>query len=346
VSGDLCQFATSRFSIELEMVIEQTRENRFHLLVPTLFFFIGFIFNGLEIVTFMKQKARQGGTGLYLLINGFISQLVIILLLTRVIYLVIGRQMISNFLANQSLCKSLPYLMTVFKNISTWLMTFVTVERALAATWPIQSRPLRTPRFAVIVTTIMLLCMFVSLHTFIAEYKLVVRPDHSYASCVREIPLHRKIVVQYTSLAHQLAPFLINFIAGLMVIINIGRSKATSHHVSRLNTIAKQARERADLLVGPIICFISALPQLIILFLDACTYEQNAWFVYLTLATYYFSFTPQIIIFFIYVIPSPLFRQVLFSETRLGQYLVEFLHITKPKMIADQRPKRAKECLT
>ncbi|CAF0946886.1 unnamed protein product [Adineta steineri] len=127
VLGDLCQFATSRFSIELEMLIEQTQGNRLHLLVPIIFFCFGMIFNTLEISTFMKQNARQAGAGLYLLINGFTSQFLLVLLLTRVIYLIFVKQMTLSLITNQILCKSLPYLMTTFKNISMWLMSFVTV---------------------------------------------------------------------------------------------------------------------------------------------------------------------------------------------------------------------------
>ncbi|CAF4195411.1 unnamed protein product, partial [Adineta steineri] len=148
VLGDLCQFSTGRFSIELEMLIEQTQGSRLHLLVPIIFFCFGMIFNILEISTFMKQNARQAGAGLYLLINGFISQFVLVLLLTRVIYLIYVKQMTLGLITNQILCKSLPYLMTTFKNISMWLMSFVTVERALAVTWPLHSRMFRTLRFA------------------------------------------------------------------------------------------------------------------------------------------------------------------------------------------------------
>ncbi|CAF4093851.1 unnamed protein product [Adineta steineri] len=275
VLGDLCQFATSRFSIELEMLIEQTQGNRLHLLVPIIFFCFGMIFNTLEISTFMKQNARQAGAGLYLLINGFISQFVLALLLTRVIYLIFVKQMTLSLITNQILCKSLPYLMTTLKNISMWLMSFVTVERALAVTWPLHLRMFRTPRFAKLVSIVTLIFLFSSLYMLIIEYKIVIRPDRSYISCVREIPSHNRITVQYTSLAHQLIPFLLNFIAGITVIINLGRSKAHSHQKPSRYTIAEQARQRADLLIGPFICFVSALPQLIILFLDACNYEEN-----------------------------------------------------------------------
>ena len=335
VLGDLCQFSTNRFSVELEMLIEQTGSNRLHLLGPTLFFLIGLIFNGLGINTFAKQKARQAGSGIYLLVNGFISQLVIILLFTRINYLIYVQQMEINLIANQILCKSLPYLMAGFRNTSTWLMTFVTVERALAATWPVKYRSLRTPRCAVILTTITLLILFSSLCTYINEYKVIIRPDHSYTNCVREIPSNRKLIIQYTSLAHHITPFLVNFFAGIIVIIEIGRSKATSHHTSPRSTIAEEARERVDLLVGPFIYFISALPQLIILFFDACIYERSTWFIYLTLITYYFSFIPQIILFFLYVIPSPTYKLILINETKIGPHIARLLCLQQAKSVND-----------
>ncbi|CAF2947360.1 unnamed protein product [Rotaria sp. Silwood2] len=248
VSGDLCQFAFSRFSINFEMLIEQIRGDYAHLIGPMIFFFVGLIFNGLGIVTFKQQQARKVGTGLYLLANGIISQFVLVLLLARITYLVLARQITINAVANKILCKILPYLMTAFSNTSMWLMTFVTVERALIVTWPTRFRLFRTPRCAIILSTITFMGLFSSLYAYVIEYKLVIHPDYVYASCVREIPLDRKIIVQYTSLAHQIIPFLINFIAGMTVIINIGRSKATSHHISTCNTIVEQIRQRADLL--------------------------------------------------------------------------------------------------
>jgi hypothetical protein len=309
------------------MLIERTQNDRLHLVGPIIFFFIGLFFNGLGVSTLMAPRARKAGSGLYLLINGIISQFVLFLLLARIIYLVFARQMATNSVINQILCKALPYLMTVFGNVSMWLMAFVTVERALAVTCPTRFRLLRSPRFAMVLSVTTLLALFGFLYSYIIEYQLIIHPDYSYAYCAREIPLNRKIFFQYTSLAHQIIPFLINFIAGITVIINIGRSKAASHHTPTGITIVKQARQRADLLVGPFICFISALPQQIILFLDRCTYEQSTWFIYLTLAIYYISLTPQIILFFIYLLPSPLYKQILFTETIVGRRLGRRKHI-------------------
>jgi hypothetical protein len=97
--------------------------------------------------------------------------------------------------------------------------------------------------------------------------------------------------MQYISLAHQISPFLVNLTASLVIIIGISRSKANSHHVAARNLLLKQARQRIDLLLGPIICFITQLPQLIILFLDICYYDSQTLYVHFILAAYYISFT-------------------------------------------------------
>jgi hypothetical protein len=78
------------------MLIESTQNDRLHLVGPIIFFFIGLFFNGLSVSTLMEQRARKAGIGLYLLINGIISQFVLFLLLARIIYLVFARQMATN----------------------------------------------------------------------------------------------------------------------------------------------------------------------------------------------------------------------------------------------------------
>jgi len=159
----------------------------------------------------------------------------------------------------------------------------------------------------------------------IDQYKLVSHPDDLHPWCISEIEPNQQYLIQYMSLAHQIIPFLINLIAGLVIIIAVSCSKATSHHLQARSTLIQQVRKRIELLLGPTICFITQLPQFIILFLDFCSYYLTSWFIHLTMVAYYISFTPQISLFFLYVLPSPLYKEILFKETIVGKQLVKII---------------------
>ncbi|CAF1935185.1 unnamed protein product [Rotaria magnacalcarata] len=314
-TGTLCQFASNRFSISLEILVEKSHWGRLHFIGPTIFLLIGLLCNGLCISTFTKRAAQQSGVGLYLLINAIISQLILILLFTRVIYLVLTRNMSIHLVANTILCKSLPYLMSSLHFLSQWLMAFVTVERAFSVIFIVKFRSIRTPKFAIILTTITSVVIFSSLYGHLVQHRLVTHPDELISWCIREIQLDQQSFVQYTSLVHQVIPFIVNLFSGLIIIFRISHSKAISQRLSPRNTLVEEIWKRIDLLLGPIICFITQLPQLITLFIDACTYEGSIWFVNITIVAYYISFTPQITLFITYLLPSPTYKKLLLTQT-------------------------------
>ncbi len=56
VNGRLCQFTLNRFSISFEILVEKTRSSLHPLVVPMIFLFIGILFNGLSLLTFIKKN--------------------------------------------------------------------------------------------------------------------------------------------------------------------------------------------------------------------------------------------------------------------------------------------------
>ena len=327
-TGSLCQFSFKRFSISFEMLIEKTHRSFRSLISPTIFLFISTILNGLSLSAFIKQKVRTTNIGLHLFLNAIISQLAIILLFTRVLYLTVARELTIAFSVHSILCKVLPYLMSSLNYISLWLMAFVAVERVIMVAVPMKFRLLRTVRSAAIVFIVTCFIIFGTLYKHIRQYKLIIHPDDSHPWCIQEILTLDRQFVQYTSLAHQIIPFVVNLFAGMTIIVVVNRSRALSHHLSPRKTIVSELRHRFELLIAPAICFVTQLPQLVILFLDTCDYEKSTWFVNATLIAYYISFTPQMSVLFIYILPSPLYKEVLLIETKFGKYLNEIFRIS------------------
>ena len=319
VTGLLCQFSLSRFSISLEFLIEKIDWGGYHFIVPVLFLLIGTIFNGFAILTFGHGKSRRTAVGLHLLANCLFSLLVLLFLCLRVIYLYILRRVQIPSEINENLCKSLPYLMYTFYYISLWLMAFITVERALNIVQLFRWPWLQKPRTAAIFILIISIIISGSNCMNINQYKLVRHPDDFFAWCVREIEPNQQLLTQSFSFIHQVIPFLINILAAVTLIATIARSKAHAHKKARRTTLMDQTRKRIDLLLGPIACFVMQMPEIIILFLNSCDYEDATWFFPFILITYYISFTPHISLFFLYVLPSKIYQNIFLNDTSLGK---------------------------
>jgi hypothetical protein len=309
VTGDLCQFSLKRFSVSFEWLIEKTQWAKLHLIVPVIFATFGLAFNCLTIATLSKPKARSTGVGVVLLLNSIISQSLLILSVTRVTYLQLLRQASTITTTNIVLCKGLPYVMSSLSYISSWLMALVSIERASMVQLSTSCQFFQNPKSVLVLSVMICISIFGSLYKQLEQYKLVSHPN-SNIWCIQEISMHEQTLFQILSIIHQLIPFIINVLSSLAIIITIGRSKAASHHLPQHATLIEQARKRVHLLLGPFICFISQLPQLIMLFLNPCTYDNSQWFSHIALIAYYITFAPHISLFFMYIIPSPLYKEL------------------------------------
>jgi hypothetical protein len=188
-------------------------------------------------------------------------------------------------------------------------MALVSIERASMVQLSTAFRFFKKPKIVLLVSIIICISIFASLYKQLAQYKLASHPD-SNIWCIQEISINEQTSFQVLSIAHQLIPFVVNLFSALAMIITIGRSKAASHHLSRRVTFMQQIQQRIHLLLGPFICFISQLPELILLFLNPCTYDSNQWFSHVALIAYYITFTPHISLFFMYILPSPLYKKL------------------------------------
>ncbi|CAF1296584.1 unnamed protein product [Adineta ricciae] len=326
VTGVLCQFSLSRFSISLEFLFEKNDWNRGHFIAPVILFILGMILNSLSLITFTHKKLRTSGVGVKLQATSLCGLLVVILLLARITYLYMVRKIIMLHRISIVMCKALPMLMYTFYYTTLWLMTTVTVERALATLQ--SSLWSRLQDFKISISLVLLIIFIVSSsnYIFISQYELVNHPDYIFPWCIREIPLNQQLFTHILTLFHQIIPFLINIIAALIIIVMITRSKMHAYRKTKRSALRDQTRKRLDLLLSPIVCFLAQLPEIIILFLNACDYDTSNWFSQVNLCIYYVSFFPQMSIFFLYITPSKQYHDIFTKETLLGQGITYMLH--------------------
>jgi len=104
---------------------------------------------------------------------------------------------------------------------------------------------------------------------------------------------------------------LIQTAAGLAMIMLFGtarrRSTAKTNKKSFKEHVISQIREHKQLLISPFILLVLALPRLIMSLVSGCVDpSENPW---LYLCGYLISFTPPMLVFTVFVLPSELYRK-------------------------------------
>jgi hypothetical protein len=133
--------------------------------------------------------------------------------------------------------------------------------------------------------------------------------------CVLQLSLSNKIYLRFATLFHQIVPFILNIAFTLILLSYVSRSKSHVYKKGYFVSFIKVLYSHLEFFMAPLVCFISQCPQIIILFLDSCQFINGEWFTLGTLMFYYFSFVPQCATFFIYIVPSPLYKEELAKIT-------------------------------
>jgi hypothetical protein len=112
---------------------------------------------------------------------------------------------------------------------------------------------------------------------------------------------------------HLVGPFIANLFSALFIIFGAARqrSAARTDHTFREH-VQKQLSEHKQLIISPVVLLVLSIPRLIISLLPGCVKtSENLW---LYLSAYFISFTPSMLIFLIFVVPSDLYMKT-FKES-------------------------------
>ncbi len=158
--------------------------------------------------------------------------------------------------------------------------------------------------------------------------------------CITQYSGSLTIYNQTNIIIHYLIPFLINFICTIYLSILIVRSRANvDKKKTRLELFYEHLKKKKEIFVPSIMIILSALPQLIISFLLACTDLDIRWERYLLIIAYFFSYTPQILTFHLYVQPSTFFLDE-FYLTKVGATLKQKMKIKARKKASFKEVKK------
>jgi hypothetical protein len=131
--------------------------------------------------------------------------------------------------------------------------------------------------------------------------------DEERTWCIVNYSSQLKIYDQFINLFHFLTPFVINIISGLIIIIQVFRTRSKlQRKLKRKTLLHTEIKRHKHLIISPFILILLALPRLIISFLPGCMESPHDSWLYLI--GYYISFIPPLLIFPVFVLPSEKYR--------------------------------------
>lgn len=318
--GDRCQYYARGMGATLDEILgyeiksntrlsEQPFTVKFTAAVTTIMFVAGIINSIICIFVFSRKAAREVGCGIYLLGSSINSMIITILYTMKFWLLFISCQNVrgQRYVLEGS-CYGVEPLLQIFLQYDRWLNAFVALERATAAIKGVQFNRNRSRTTAIFAIPI----------SFVIVGSLLVPPLTRLDLFYDEIEERTWCVVTYvewiqryrTAFIHiyYFVPLLINIISIILIVTVTAHQKHRSHRTQTyMIHVRSQMRKNKHVLISTITVVVLTLPHLIISFLLEC--KKSSRIFWLSLIGYFLSLFPATLIFFIFALPSPLYKK-------------------------------------
>ena len=323
--GVKCQFSTSLFGLSLDgilgyhiqphtVITDQPSIVQVSVAVVVVLFIIG-LFNGiLSLMTFTNQKSRKNACGIYLLASSINSLLVTIILTVKFCVLVVTQ---ITYITHRSFlylqCMSLDFLLDTGLNMNQLLVACIAFERAKTATQGINYNQIKSKQLArYLIIVLVGLTAGTSIHDPIHRHILIDDEndvEEKRIWCILRYSTTVRNYSSFISMFYFLGGFIANIISAIIIIIVTTRQRASCQaHQTYRQLLLDQFRQYKDLFIAPVVLVLIALPRLVISLMSDCMKSStDSW---LFLSGYFISFAPATVTFLIFVLPSPLYREV------------------------------------
>jgi len=272
-------------------------------------FLIGMINSILSIITFLREKSREMGCGIYLLASSFTSLFTMIVFLMKFWFLFYSHQDHTNkkkILDGN--CYGIELILKVLLYADNWLNACVSFERIIYVIKGTSFNKTLSKKFAIGISVSVVPIMWflfvpqiIYLHIFHDDAK-----ERSW--CV--VKYSRWLATYSTTLifVHYFVPLAINILSIICItaVTTYRRTLIQSHH-SFCSHLRKQIKKNKHRLISSGIIICLTLPYLIISIVLDCQKSSNLFWFYLI--GYFLSFCPAAFIFLIFVIPSSHYRR-------------------------------------
>ncbi|CAF4160556.1 unnamed protein product [Adineta steineri] len=321
-----------RYEINQNMTLKnQSLLVKISVALTMIMLIMGLINSILSLLTFQNADLRKVGCGIYLLASSITSLLTISMFTINFSFILLNQMNSSIDLSTRrGGCISIEPLLKLFLYFDTWLNACVAIERAINVYQGISFNKEKSKRLARWIIFILPFCISATtihepLHRNIFEYPVEEKDTYGNTEIIE---IHRWCVINYSSAVqdyntailfiHLIGPFITNLFSALFIIFGTARQRSLAQTSrSYVTHIRKQLREHKQLVISPAILLILAMPRLIISLLSGCVKVSDKPWLYLL--PYFISFTPSILVFVVFVVPSELYLKTLKGSLRTWQ---------------------------
>ena len=341
VIGDQCSLFTKGIGLTINDILRNKIQSNLSFrkqsaLIQTaagltmIMFVIGFINGTFSLITFSNKELRKVGCVLYLLASS-ITSLLTITMFTIKFWFVILIQLHSTVRSSilRTDCAFIGPVLKLCLYLDGWLNACVAIERTVNVSKGVNfdkkmSRHAARRIILILPIFIMFSIVHEPIHHQLFEYtNPVYNPINISNNLTMNISIKNEYnvlcVIRYsrsvqtyntiTLFIHLVIPFLANLFSALFIIFVTARRRSTAqtNKKSFKQHVVDQMREHKQLLISPLILLLLATPRLIISLVSGCVDpSENTW---LYLCGYLISFTPPMLVFTVFVLPSELYRK-------------------------------------
>lgn len=204
-------------------------------------------------------------------------------------------------------CKILEFILKICLHTDSWYNACVAMERAVNVSKGIHFKKRKSIVYAKRI--IFLLPTIIGL-TFLYEpmkRDLTDDGESKWVLCIIEYSRETHVYSSFIQFLHMLGPFLVNLFSAIYIMIQSGlQREKVQTAIHRRKHFLKQFQIHKHLIYSSLILVTLSIPRLIISLVAGCMKTTGNPWPY-TIG-YFISFIPAVIMFFIFILPSRLYR--------------------------------------
>jgi len=349
VVGDQCSLFTKGIGLTINDILRNKIQSNISfrkqsVLIQTaagltmIMFVIGFINGIFSLITFRNKELRKVGCGIYLLASS-ITSLLTITMFTIKFWFVILIQLHSTIRSSilRTDCAFIGPVLKLCLYLDGWLNACVAIERTVNVSKGVnfdKKKSKRAARWILLILPIFIMSTLIHepMHHELFEYTTQkYNPININNNSTMNVSMENDTNIGYeneynvlcvirysrsvqtyntiTLFIHLVVPFFVNLFSALFIIFGTARRRSTAKNNKKSfkEHAANQIREHKQLLISPFILLLLAVPRLIMSLISGCVDpSENPW---LYLCGYFISFTPPMLVFTVFVLPSELYRK-------------------------------------
>ena len=325
--GDRCQFYAKGIGLTLDDLLryelrpitnlsKQKLSVKICATVAVTILVVGLINSILALMTFHRSEARQVGVGVYLLASSITSLMTVTMFNVKVWFLILTHVYapISRSMLHAG-CVGIEPILKACIYTDSWLNACVAIERAISIWKGTTFNRQRSKVLAQWIILILPVLISISLMHEFLHRDLYDDEEEERIWCIMRYSFAINTYSTFILSFHTMTPFVANLASAILIVVQSARRKA---HVQRVKGfwqhLQEQMKEHQHLLVSPVILNILSFPRVAISFISDCVKANRSPWLYLT--GYFISLLPSVVIFFIFVLPSKLYKEQFNKSSR------------------------------